>query len=829
MPHQWIVNLCPFLHFNNAGTHNYEHNISIVSWNVKSILDYLDVNPDHKFCLGQVTLFEGFKRLFPNYWDALHQRILEGRIELVGGTYVLPDFVIPNGESIIRQFLLGKSYFRQEFGVEPKTGWAIDASGHFAQLPQVLRQCGIDSYVFWRGMPYDAPSEFEWKGPDGSRVNAIWLSDGFSRAAWLSENSREAFANLLKSIEKTSDRSVSQNVFLPIGGELVPPPPHLADIVSQWNDSFPDMRMVIITPHEFIEKIKSFQAKLPTISGPLISGRFTPTRSGGLSSRVRLKINSRRLETLLYLVEVYSSLLGDNSVLLDLENLWRVLLFNHDHNIIRGTIADEPYQLAMRRYRQAIEKSEELLEDAVGALCTKIGHESRHYSFVVFNPLSWTRDDIVRIPIDTTNIETEYFEIHDVSGDSIPYQILGESLPGAPVEVIFIAKELPSLGHRVYTVVQADEKPEFETEIKTGKDWMESEFYMIEFDKFNGSISRIFDKVNSVELLRSPGNYITMESDVGDLHRYEESRCVSEESEISSLRAPAQLKMLESGPIRTIFEIQGDFQGSYRTQRVSIYSDIPRIDCEVMLDYKGQDKRIRLHYPLTVFSDTITVGSQFGTEERHVIPYNSDNWAEYDEGLFPALDWVDCEGPEYGVALSAYGLHEFQFHDGTLSVTLLRSVDHLSRGLDDDIVETELALENGRFSFKIALIPHKGSWRDAAIWRRSSEQLYPLIGYPLDDAEGELLAEHSALEIKDASLHLSCYKPHENPNEFIVRFFEVDGKRSTAKITFHREIESVHLVDLCEMDIGELSSSGNSLEIDIDAHSIVTFRIKFIP
>ena len=112
MGERWTITLCPFLHFDNARTNTYEHNISIVAWNVKSVLDYLDVNPSHKFCIEQVTLLEGFRRLFPNYWDALHQKVLEGRIEIVGGTYVMPDLLIPSGESLVRQFLYGMNFIR---------------------------------------------------------------------------------------------------------------------------------------------------------------------------------------------------------------------------------------------------------------------------------------------------------------------------------------------------------------------------------------------------------------------------------------------------------------------------------------------------------------------------------------------------------------------------------------------------------------------------------------------------------------------------------------------------------------------------------------------
>ena len=102
----------------------------------------------------------------------------------------------------------------------------------------------------------------------------------------------------------TGAKASSHNVLVPVGGELVPPLPHLADIVSHWNETFPDMRMSIVTPREFMEKIKGVQASLPMMSGELASGRFSSVRSGGLSARVKLKQMNRQLESMLYLAEL---------------------------------------------------------------------------------------------------------------------------------------------------------------------------------------------------------------------------------------------------------------------------------------------------------------------------------------------------------------------------------------------------------------------------------------------------------------------------------------------------------------------------------------------
>ncbi|MFQ5834255.1 MAG: hypothetical protein ACE5H4_16240, partial [Candidatus Thorarchaeota archaeon] len=542
---RWIVNACPFLHFDNSRTQTYEHNISIVSWNVKSILDYLEVDPDHKFCLDQVTLLEGFKRLFPNYWDALHQRVLEGRIELVGGTYVMPDLIIPDGESVVRQFLYGTRFFREQFGVDVRTGWAVDSSGHCAQMPQILRQCGIDSYYFWRGMPFNAPTEFIWKAPDGSRVNTVWLSRGYDSAAWLSENLREAFSGLFQIVEETGSKAVSNNVFVPVGGEMVPPLPHLIDIVNQWNGTFSDMKMTIVTPREFTEKSKAVQAAMPMISGELSSGRFTGVRSGGLSARVKLKQMNRVLETLLYLCELYLAVAQDHETNSELENLWRILLFNQDHNIIRGAVSDEAYRLAERRYNQAIDQAEELLEKAVGYVTSRIKSEFDHSSFVVFNPLPWIRTDVVQIPIDTSHIESPFFEIHDPKGRSIPFQLTGDYEDGGPVEIAIVAREMPSLGYRVYAVVPSEKPPEFESSIRAGNTWVETGHFALEFDEFNGALTRLFDKDDQVEVLRGPSNYITMESDVGDIYRYSKSELSDEDSGLSSLRFSSKVAVKE--------------------------------------------------------------------------------------------------------------------------------------------------------------------------------------------------------------------------------------------------------------------------------------------
>jgi alpha-mannosidase len=613
---------------------------------------------------------------------------------------------------------------------------------------------------------------------------------------------------------------------VPVGGELVPPLPHLADIVSKWNETFPDMRMSIITPREFTEKIKAVQASLPMISGELSSGRFSSVRSGGLSAHVKLKQMNRQLETLLYLAELYLSLSGDLEKTIALESTWLILLFNQDHNIIRGTMADEPYLLAERRYKQAISQAEEILEEAVNEVASKVSMNPAKASFAVFNPLPWKRSDVIRILLDISKIHTPFFEIHDSDGRSVPYQVSGEIPEASPVEVILIARDMPSLGYRVYTVEPTEEAPEFTSSLRTGRNWIESDDFIVEFDDFSGAMTRVFDKRSQFETLRGPSNYLTMESDVGDLYRHARSSLSDEESDLTTLRHSGKLTVVESGPVRSTIMVEGEFKDSYRVQRVVLYEDIHRVDLETDLNFEGKSKRVRVNFPLSVFSERVVVGSQFGSEAKIAAPSDPEDWADGNQGLFSGLDWLDCSGPEFGIGLSLFGLHEFQFRDGMLSVTLLRSVEHLSHGRDDDVLESKTALENGEHSFRMSLFPHKGSWKDAMVWRTAAEHRLPLIGYPLEGPGGALPTERSMLKIEGMDLGLSCHKMGSSKRELIVRLYEMAGESGSAVLEFPFAVEKVELLDLREKVIGELSSSGSTVTIPVDAHSIITLRVS---
>jgi alpha-mannosidase len=478
----------------------------------------------------------------------------------------------------------------------------------------------------------------------------------------------------------------------------------------------------------------------------------------------------------------------------------------------------------MKRYKQAIEQSERLLESAIAGLASKIRHNPDETSFVVFNPLPWTRTDVVRTLVDISTLAHDFFDLQGPDGESIAYQI--SSASGAnPIEVTFIAKDMPSLGHRVYRIVGTEKRPDFDTTMKVGSSWAESSEYILEFDEFSGAISRLYDKKANVEVLNGISNFLTSESDVGDLYRFSAPEFAGDVSEITSVRTPGALKLVESGPVRSVFEVISEFDNSTKRDRITIYEGIHRIDFEMSFDFQSRNRRVRLNFLLPIYEKSVAVGSQFGSESR-MIPTTEETLNDQ-VSQFSVLDWVDCMGPEFGVCLSAPGLHEFSFTDGVLQATILRSVDYLSHGLDDDVVETRTAREQGEHNYRYMIHSHIQDCSEAGIWRVSAEHRLPLIAYPLDDAPGQYDAESHSITVEGVDLAVSSVRSRGMENSIIVRFYEPVGKSGMASVSFVRSIERAELVDLLEREIGELKVNGKSVEVPVDAHSIITLRVNF--
>ena len=124
---------------------------------------------------------EWMAQKYPDMNAEITQRIKEGRWEIVGGMWVEPDLNMPDGESLVRQLLVGKRWYKQAYGVDVRIGWNPDSFGYTWQLPQIYKKSGVDYFVTQK-MTWNDTNQlpfklFWWESPDGSKVLAYFPHD----------------------------------------------------------------------------------------------------------------------------------------------------------------------------------------------------------------------------------------------------------------------------------------------------------------------------------------------------------------------------------------------------------------------------------------------------------------------------------------------------------------------------------------------------------------------------------------------------------------------------------------------------------------------------
>src|SRR6516165_2727653 len=169
----WVI---PHTHWEGAVFKTREEYLQMGLPNILKALHLLKKQPSYRFVLDQVAYVKPFLERYPEEEASFRKFLAEGRLQLVLGMDIMPDVNVPGGESFIRQILYGKGYYRRKLGVDVTSAWLIDTFGHHAQMPQLLKQAGYQSFWFSRGVPRpNHPSEFFWEGIDGTRIPAFWL------------------------------------------------------------------------------------------------------------------------------------------------------------------------------------------------------------------------------------------------------------------------------------------------------------------------------------------------------------------------------------------------------------------------------------------------------------------------------------------------------------------------------------------------------------------------------------------------------------------------------------------------------------------------------
>ncbi len=136
------IYLVPHTHYDVAWAFSKEEYLKINEGILQRVMELMKTS-EFRFCLEQTFLLEAIEERNPELWSELKEMIKQGRIEVVDGQYLMPDTMLPSGETLVREILFGKRYCREKFGVEVPVAWAADSFGMNAQLPPDLQESRI--------------------------------------------------------------------------------------------------------------------------------------------------------------------------------------------------------------------------------------------------------------------------------------------------------------------------------------------------------------------------------------------------------------------------------------------------------------------------------------------------------------------------------------------------------------------------------------------------------------------------------------------------------------------------------------------------------------
>ena len=172
-PAQHEVYIVPFSHLDLYWAGTQEECLSRGNRIITKAIGLAERYPDFRFLLEDddfVADFVDGHRGTPDL-EAFKRLVKQGRIEIASKWAAIYQN-LPRGEALVRNFVLGKRYAREVFGVDPQVAHLGDIPGFTRQYPQILRKADTPYMVMTRMGPPDR-SLFHWKAPDGSAI-LVW-------------------------------------------------------------------------------------------------------------------------------------------------------------------------------------------------------------------------------------------------------------------------------------------------------------------------------------------------------------------------------------------------------------------------------------------------------------------------------------------------------------------------------------------------------------------------------------------------------------------------------------------------------------------------------
>lgn len=827
-------------HIDAAWLWPWTETVGVVRDTFGTALQLMDEYPQYTYTQSAAQYNEWLVDKYPDEYKEILDRVRQGRWELVGGMWVEPDLNMPSGESLVRQLLVGQRYFKDKFGVVAKIGWNPDSFGYNWQLPQIYKRSGINYFVTqkmaWNDTTQLPLKLFWWESPDGSKVLTYFPHD---------------YANGIDPVRIAGDVATAQR-FNPglnemmhlygVGDHGGGPTRAMLDNGVHWSDDsnlvyppvkwgtaqqfFSDIESRLDTKDSPVWNYKTLATGDTSLPTPPSGEIAIPTwndelyleyHRGVFTTQAKHKEEMRDAETEMLDAEKASSLAWlDGASYPDrpLTEAWKKVLFNQFHDLAAGSGIAAIYKDADRDYDVVDWTANDASMRAFHRIASEIDTSTTTgVPVMVWNPLAWTRTDLVRVRVQMPSAEPNGIAVVDAKGVPLPMQVLSQDAGTSSYTLLVEAKDVPSMGYEVLHVVPGT-RP-VASDLKANELTLENNLLRVVVNPRTGCITSLFDKRTNFETIAAGGCGNELVAFKDTPKDYDAWNIDADFDKVfTKLDKADSVKLIEHGPLRATIRVVRTWDKSKFVQDISLYAGLDRVDVANDIDWHETHILLKAAFPLAASSSEATFEIPYGTIER---PTTRNNKIEDAKFEVPALKWADLGNAEHGFSLINNSKYGYDSIGNVLRLSLLRSPTWPDPNAD-----------RGRQRFTYSLYPHAGTWKQAMTVRRGYEFNFPLNAMQLESHEGKRPAEHSFVSVSDPNVVLTAMKKAEDANALIFRFYEWAGTSGTVQIGVPPGATSATMTNLMEEPEGAaLPVTANHVSVPVHPYEIVTVRVDY--
>ena len=741
-------------------------------------LRLIEEYPEYKYIQSQPAAYVMCREHDPKLYERIREAAKGGQWIAEGAMWVEPDTNMTSGESLVRQLIHGKRFFREEFGVDSVILWLPDTFGYSAALPQILQGCGVKYLVtqkiFWSynegdRFPYHY---FTWQGADGSKITSF-LPTSYTYKT----DPQEICETWKKRVQKRG----LDAFLLPFGygdGGGGPARDHVEFLRREENlEGMPKVKTE--SPVKFFEDMEAAGGPRHTYVGEL----YFSAHRGVYTSQAAIKKGNRKAEIALREAEMWGALTEDYP-LQRMDAAWKRLLLNQFHDILPGSSIARVYEDARKDHQWIISEADAVRKEALAKLAQGGG-------VTVFNSLSFDRTGLVKLP--------EEFADGAVTNDgqAVPVQRTADGLLGMVTAPACGAVSLkPQNTERQDAVLAKQENNHF---------LLENAFVRAVIND-RGEVISFIMKETGREFAAGPMNRLLLFKDVP---RMFDAWDIDSNYILQpvTLDEPVSVEIREEGGQRAALHVKRQVQNSVFEQEIVLAAGSRRLDFVTRVDWRELHRLLKVEFPVDVAATEGINEIQFGymTRPTHRSRlYDSDRF-EVCNQRYSAL----CD-QSHGAAVLNDCKYGISMNGNSLQLTLLRAA-----------ACPEMRADNGTHTFTYAFTAWEGSLMDSPVVREAYD-----LNVPLQTAPGHC-PTFSAFRVDADNLFIDTVKPAEDGSgDIILRLYEAKKADTSCRLTINLPVKAVFRCDMLENIQEEIRLKDGAAALHFHTFEVKTLRIK---